>query len=76
MWKRKTGGKLTKWVRTKVDWISIVADIDSKNMKSPDKFVEDCVYNLTKTNLDKSKPMWDLHVLNVKTSNAESVGIV
>ncbi|EXC04169.1 O-acyltransferase WSD1 [Morus notabilis] len=67
-----------KWVRTKVDLDKhvIVADIDSNYTESPDKFLEDYIYNLTKTSLNKLKPMWDLHILNVKTSNAESVLIL
>ncbi|KAL5571420.1 hypothetical protein UlMin_021017 [Ulmus minor] len=69
-----------KWVRTEVDLEKhvIVPDIDSKNnMKnlSPDEVIENYIYNLTKTSLDKSKPLWDLHLLNIKTTEAESVGI-
>jgi hypothetical protein len=30
---------------------------------------------LTKTPLDISKPLWEFHLLDIKTSNAESVGI-
>ncbi|KAK9279245.1 hypothetical protein L1049_012923 [Liquidambar formosana] len=44
-------------------------------MDSPEKFVEDYISNLSKTTIDKSKPLWDLHLLNVKTSEAEAVGI-
>lgn len=70
----KTGNM--KWVRTKVDIDEhvVVPDLD-KNMESPDKFVEDYVHNLSKSSLDKSKPLWELHLLNVKTSDAEGVGI-
>ncbi|XP_071932758.1 wax ester synthase/diacylglycerol acyltransferase 11-like [Coffea arabica] len=66
-----------KWVRTKVDIDQhvVVPDLD-RNMGSPDKFVEDYVYNLSKSSLDKSKPLWDLHVLNVKTSDAQGVAVV
>ena len=67
-----------KWVRTKVDLdkhvISPEADL-SNYKECPDKYVEDYIYNLTKTSVDKSRPLWDLHLLNVKTSEAESVGI-
>ncbi|PON51361.1 O-acyltransferase WSD1, C-terminal [Parasponia andersonii] len=37
---------------------------------APDKFVEDYIY-FTKTSLDKSKPLWEVHVLKLKTSNTE-----
>ncbi|KAL8172394.1 hypothetical protein V2J09_024198 [Rumex salicifolius] len=49
----------------------------SKNTNSleANKFVEDYIHNLTKTSLDTSKPLWDVHLLNLKTSEAESVGI-
>ncbi|KAL3517297.1 hypothetical protein ACH5RR_024199 [Cinchona calisaya] len=71
----KTGDM--KWVRTKVDINQhvIIPDLDSNYMESPDKFVEDYVYNLSKSSLDKSKPLWELHLLNVKTSDAEGVGV-
>jgi len=39
-------------------------------------YVEDYVSNLSKTKISMSIPMWDLHLLNIKTSNAESVGIL
>lgn len=66
-----------KWVRTEVDLDKhvIVPDIDIPNIESPDKFVEDYIYNLTKTSLDKSKPLWEIHILNLKTSDAEGVGV-
>lgn len=41
-------------------------------MASPDKFVEDYVANLSKTRMSMSLPMWDIHILNLKTSDAES----
>ncbi|KAH0764791.1 hypothetical protein KY285_000662 [Solanum tuberosum] len=71
------GGEM-KWVRTKVDLDQhiIVPQIDEQNLKeSPHKFVENYIHNLSKTTLDKSKPMWDLHLLNIKTSDAEAVAI-
>ena len=54
----------------------IIPDIDLANYKDcPDKYLEDYIYNLTKTSLDKTRPLWDLHILNLKTSQAEGVGI-
>ncbi|KAH0729518.1 hypothetical protein KY290_000640 [Solanum tuberosum] len=73
----KKNGEM-KWEQTKVDLDKhiIVPQVDEQNLhESPEKFVENYIRNLSKTTLDKSKPMWDLHLLNVKTSDAESVGI-
>lgn len=65
-----------RWVPTIVkldDHISI-PDLD-QNMEFPDKFVEDYIHNLTATTLEMSRPLWDLHLLNIKISDAEAVGI-
>ncbi|KAL5718278.1 hypothetical protein ACHQM5_011198 [Ranunculus cassubicifolius] len=65
-----------KWVPTLVnlDDHICVPDLDP-NMEEADKYVEDYICDLTKTTLDMSKPLWDLHLLNVKIKNAEAVGI-
>ncbi|KAK8630927.1 hypothetical protein V6N13_079698 [Hibiscus sabdariffa] len=65
-----------RWVPTQVDLERhvIVPELD-QNMDSPDKFIEDYVHNLSKTTIDKSQPLWDLHLLNLRTSQSESVGI-
>ncbi|KAJ6348730.1 hypothetical protein OIU77_006330 [Salix suchowensis] len=39
-------------------------------------YVEDYVSNLSRTKISMSIPMWDLHLLNIRTSKAESVGIL
>lgn len=69
-------GRKTRWVQTTIDLDNhiIVPQIDSKP-DYPDRFVEDYISNFTKTPLDISKPLWELHLLNIKTSTAESVGI-
>ncbi|KAL7224221.1 hypothetical protein ACSBR1_025646 [Camellia fascicularis] len=69
----KESGKL-KWVATElnVDDHIVVPELD-QNMESPDKFVEDYICNLTKTDVDKTKPLWDLHFLDIKTSESECV---
>ncbi|KAJ8534824.1 hypothetical protein K7X08_016552 [Anisodus acutangulus] len=66
-----------KWVQTKVDLDQhiIIPEVDETQLESPDKYVEDYIYNLSKTSLDKSKPLWDLHIVNVKTRDAESVAV-
>lgn len=67
-----------KWVQTKVDLDQhiIIPEVDESQLESPDKFVEDYIYNLSKTSLDRSKPLWDLHIINVKTRDAESVAVL
>ncbi|AES58773.1 putative transferase [Medicago truncatula] len=69
-------GRKTRWTETTIDLDNhiIVPQIDSK-IDFPDRFVEDYISNFTKTPLDISKPLWELHLLNIKTSNAESIGI-
>ncbi|KAF4384564.1 wax ester synthase/diacylglycerol acyltransferase 11 [Cannabis sativa] len=77
----ESGSGKMKWVRTEVDLDKhIIVPIIDPNMEefiSPDKFLENYIYSLTKNNLllDRSKPLWDVHVLNLKTSNAEGVVI-
>ncbi|EEF39064.1 wax ester synthase/diacylglycerol acyltransferase 11 [Ricinus communis] len=69
--------KEMKWVRTKVDLDKhvIVPELN-RSMDSPaDKFIEDYIFNLTKTTISKSQPLWDLHLLNISTSDAESIGV-
>ncbi|ESW12982.1 hypothetical protein PHAVU_008G157700 [Phaseolus vulgaris] len=71
----KEGGKI-KWIPTRVELEKhiIVPEIDS-NIEDPDRFVEDYISHFTKTSLDQSKPLWEVHLLNIKTSNAEAVAI-
>ncbi|KAG7973721.1 hypothetical protein I3843_06G010700 [Carya illinoinensis] len=68
--------KSKKWSQTKVNLEDhvIVPELDP-NIDFPDRFVEDYVSNVTRTPLDLSKPLWELHLLNIKTSDVEAVGI-
>ncbi|KAK6155585.1 hypothetical protein DH2020_009833 [Rehmannia glutinosa] len=61
------------WKRTKVDLEKhvIAPDLDP-DMENPDAFVEDYISGLSKNQLDQSKPVWEVHVLNVKNSDANS----
>ncbi|XP_023640296.1 O-acyltransferase WSD1 isoform X1 [Capsella rubella] len=65
------------WVPTtfRVEDHVIVPDIDYSNIENPDQFVEDYTSNLANTPMDMSKPLWEFHILNIKTSNAESLCI-
>lgn len=69
-------GRNMKWTPTtvKLENHVFVPNLDP-NIDHPDQFVEDYVSNLTKTPMDLSKPLWELHLLNVKTSDAEAVGV-
>ncbi|KAL8148413.1 hypothetical protein AgCh_005687 [Apium graveolens] len=72
----KNGGQMS-WRRTKVDIHQHVytPELDP-NMESPDTYVEDYISNLTDTKLDLAKPLWELHVLNVKTSDANATAVL
>ncbi|OMO89125.1 hypothetical protein CCACVL1_08011, partial [Corchorus capsularis] len=63
--------KELKWVQTEIDLDNhiIVPKVDNMEPKAADQYVEDYISNLTKTNLSMSIPMWDAHLLNVKTSD-------
>lgn len=68
-----------KWVPTKVNLDNhvIVPNLEPKLIDSPDKFVEDYASNLSKSGIKMSSiPMWDLHLLNIKTRDAESVAVL
>ncbi|GAB2293957.1 hypothetical protein Dimus_028171 [Dionaea muscipula] len=68
------------WIQTKVnidDHMIIVPDLDP-NMESSaahDLFIEDYVSNQTRIPMDLSKPLWEIHILNIKTSNANAVAV-
>ncbi|KAJ0086270.1 hypothetical protein Patl1_07750 [Pistacia atlantica] len=68
-----------KWVNhqkeVNLDNHVIVPNLDINNIESPDMFVEDYVSNLSKTGIKMSMPMWDIHLLNLKTTDAESVAV-
>ncbi|KAL9250228.1 Wax ester synthase/diacylglycerol acyltransferase 11-like protein [Drosera capensis] len=68
--------KNPRWVRTKVNFEDhfIIPDLDP-NMDKPDRFVEDYASNLSQTPIDVSKPLWEFHILNIKISNADAVGV-
>lgn len=71
-----------RWVYTpnaNIDDHIIVPSINPKylntNSLEANKYVEDYLHSLTKTSMDTSKPLWDFHLLDLKTTDAESVGI-
>ncbi|CAH2058769.1 unnamed protein product [Thlaspi arvense] len=62
-------------VSVRVEDHVIVPDLDHANIENPDEFIEDYTSNIANTPLDMSRPLWEFHVLNIKTSNAESLCI-
>ncbi|KAJ0724346.1 putative transferase [Helianthus annuus] len=65
-----------KWIPTNVNINNhvIVPEIDP-NIEFPDKFVEDYISNLSRSSIDRFKPLWDLHLLDIKTTDAEGTGV-
>ncbi|KAI3681847.1 hypothetical protein L6452_36652 [Arctium lappa] len=72
----KNGGTM-KWVPTNVNLRDhiIIPTIPQTLDSSPDQFLQDYVHNLSKTSIDASKPMWEIHLLNLETSDAAAVVI-
>ncbi|XP_055827482.1 wax ester synthase/diacylglycerol acyltransferase 11-like [Solanum dulcamara] len=66
-----------KWVKTRVnvDDHIVCPDLDP-DMDSPDEFLENYSSNLTTIPLDMTKPLWEVHILNIKTSEANGIGIL
>ncbi|KAK4379227.1 hypothetical protein RND71_001089 [Anisodus tanguticus] len=70
------GGRNMRWIPTTVniDDHIVVPQIAHNNLDT-DKLVEDYISSLSTTTVDMSKPLWDFHVLNVKTSHAEATSV-
>ncbi|XP_010474267.1 PREDICTED: O-acyltransferase WSD1-like [Camelina sativa] len=63
-----------KWTPTKVkvEEHVIVPDIDLIN-KNPDEFLEDYTSRMAFSPMDMSRPLWEFHLLKLKTSHAKYV---
>ncbi|KAH0726583.1 hypothetical protein KY284_002448 [Solanum tuberosum] len=70
------GGGNMRWIPTTVniDDHVIVPQLADNNVDK-DELVEDYISNLSTTNVDMSKPLWDFHILNVKTCHAEATSV-
>ncbi|KAG8381145.1 hypothetical protein BUALT_Bualt06G0092000 [Buddleja alternifolia] len=68
----KKRGKVS-WKRTKVDVENhvLAPDLDP-DMENPEEFVEDYTSSLSAIPMDMTKPLWEIHILNVKTKEANS----
>ncbi|XP_010520975.1 PREDICTED: O-acyltransferase WSD1-like isoform X2 [Tarenaya hassleriana] len=71
-------GKKPRWVRTNVNVQDhvIVPEIDLEGIQDTEQFTDHYVTNLTTVPLNTSKPLWEIHILNVKTSDAESIAVI
>ncbi|TKW02043.1 hypothetical protein SEVIR_8G226000v4 [Setaria viridis] len=73
-----TDGPEHRWVRTPVnlDDHIIVPDLDPAAIAAdPDKVLEDYVSSLSTLPMDKSRPLWELHILDFPTSEAASAAV-
>ncbi|KAL9691148.1 hypothetical protein QQ045_011567 [Rhodiola kirilowii] len=76
---KKGGSDVMKWVKTEVNYEDhvVVPKIDLTTIESHTKYLEDYMYNLSKTRVDMSMPLWDVHILNgLKTSEASKAVII
>ncbi|CAH2072903.1 unnamed protein product [Thlaspi arvense] len=68
-----------KWIEAQVNIEDhvVVPYIDQEEIGEDGQgFVDDYISRLTMRPLDRSRPLWDIHILNVKTSDAEAVAVV
>ncbi|XP_057798738.1 wax ester synthase/diacylglycerol acyltransferase 11-like [Salvia miltiorrhiza] len=72
-----SGGRF-RWRRTAVDIDShvFVPEVGPAAVESPDEFVADYASSLSEIPMDTAKPLWEFHILNVKTSDAEAVVVM
>ncbi|KAF3579223.1 hypothetical protein DY000_02028989 [Brassica cretica] len=72
---KKNGKAVWVPVSVRVEDHVVVPDLDHSNIENPDEFIADYTSHLANNPMDMSRPLWEFHVLNIKTSNAESFGI-
>ncbi|WOL20556.1 hypothetical protein Cni_G29361 [Canna indica] len=77
----EAGRKKPRWVATNVvvDDHIVIPNLDPDvggGTTSPDQVVEDYVTSLTSIPMDLSRPLWELHVLNIPTSDAAAVAVL
>ncbi|CAN7005419.1 unnamed protein product [Brassica rapa subsp. trilocularis] len=68
-----------KWIETEVNVKDhvVVPYIDPEEIgEDGEGFIDNYTSRLTMNPMDRSRPLWDIHILNVKTSDAEAVGVV
>ncbi|ESQ41212.1 hypothetical protein EUTSA_v10013397mg [Eutrema salsugineum] len=68
-----------KWIETQVNVEDhvVVPYIDQEEVGEDGQgFVDEYISRLTMIPLDRSRPLWDMHILNVRTADAEAVGVI
>ncbi|KAL6541510.1 hypothetical protein OROGR_010996 [Orobanche gracilis] len=61
------------WKRTKVDLEKhVIAPNLDPEMENPDEFIDNYISGLSKNQMSFEKPLWEVHVLNVRNSDANS----
>ncbi|KAF3543046.1 hypothetical protein DY000_02000509 [Brassica cretica] len=68
-----------KWIEAKInvqDHVVVPYIYPEEIGEDGQGFVDDYISRLTMIPLDRSRPLWDMHILNVKTSDAEAVGVI
>ncbi|KFK27583.1 hypothetical protein AALP_AA8G402700 [Arabis alpina] len=68
-----------RWINTDVNVEDhvFVPEIDPDEINEDGQsFVNDYVSRLTMIPFERSRPLWDIHILNVQTSDAEAVGVM
>ena len=68
-----------KWIETEVnveDHVVVPYMDPEKIGKDGEGFIDEYTSRLTMNPMDRSRPLWDIHILNVKTSDGEAVGVV
>ncbi|KAL0701532.1 hypothetical protein Bca4012_057654 [Brassica carinata] len=70
------GKEKAKWIPTivKVEDHITVPDIDPF-IENPDEFLENYTSKMALSPMDMSKPLWEFHLLKLKTSHAETVAL-
>lgn len=72
---KKNGKAIWVPVSVRVEDHVIIPDLDQSNIENADQFIEDYTSSIANTPMDMSKPLWEFHILNIKTSNAVSLGL-
>ncbi|XP_020264097.1 O-acyltransferase WSD1-like [Asparagus officinalis] len=74
----KHRSKKSRWIRTKVvvDDHIVIPSLNISSERTPDQIVEDYISSLSTSSLPLTRPLWDLHIINIPTSKSEAVSIL
>ncbi|KAL2921846.1 O-acyltransferase WSD1, partial [Bienertia sinuspersici] len=72
----KNPNKPVGWIRTKVNVEDhLIIPTLNPQMESPNEYAEDYVANLAQIPMDLTKPLWEIHILNMKTKDANAIAV-